>query len=101
MRLKTRIALGALTAVSLALPAVAFPMPKLHMPFHKGVKQPETDVPATEKAAPEPKHRHTDGFPEKDKKGAEHQPQSEKTWWGDSVWKTSRSEDSWKQAQTK
>jgi hypothetical protein len=101
MRLNIRIALGALAVLSLTLPASAFPKPKFHMPFHKAVKQPETDVPETEKSTAAPPRRHTNGFPEADKKGGQYQPQSEKTWWGDSVWKTNRSEESWKQTQTK
>ena len=101
LRLNTRIILGAIALAALSLPAAALPLPKLHNPFHRSQKDPETDVPATEKAKPEPKHRHTNGFPEADKKDAKFQPQNEKQWWGDSAWKTPRNEETWKQAQTK
>jgi hypothetical protein len=45
--------------------------------------------------------KHTNGFPEKDKKGLAYQPQSTDDKWIDEAWKTSRNKDTFKKVDDK
>jgi hypothetical protein len=69
------------------------------MPFHKSVKKDQSGTLAT--ASKSEVKRHTNGFPEADKKEAKYQPQTSNKEWADDNWKTSRNKDTFKQVETK
>ena len=67
--------------------------------FHKTTKKADTS--SKSQAAAKPAIKHTDGFPEPDKKGAQYQPQTVDNEWVGDVWKTSRNKDTFKQTDAK
>jgi hypothetical protein len=86
-----RFTIGILICGALTIPAMA--LPKFHMPFRNSNKKEKTEEAKPEKPASETR-KHTDGFPEADKKLSSEQPQFQN--WGNSIWKTSSNKDSWK-----
>jgi hypothetical protein len=102
MRLKSFLLAVPMFAMALSLPVPAragltsMKAKMAHM--FKGDKKASDDAKAEKpaKAAAAPERKHTNGFPEKDKPGANYQPQSEPQWWGDKVWKTNANKDTWK-----
>ena len=114
MRLEMRVLAGMIvvTGMALSLPAktknysskdegARKPSKLSHlMPFHKSThkgttKDPKEGTLAT--AAQSEVKKHTNGFPEADKKGPENQPQATNRQWADDNWKTSRNKDTFKQ----
>jgi hypothetical protein len=115
MRLKMRVVAGMIvvTGLALSLPAktkddskdegsgVRKPSKLSHLyMFHKRTKKDQAEGTLATAAKSEVK-RHTDGFPEADKRGAENQPQATNRAWADDNWKTSRNKDTFKQTETK
>ena len=114
MRLKMRVVAGivVISAMALSLPAktkdesddegagARKPGKLSHLfMFHKSSKK---DQPESKSAETKPQvRRHTNGFPEADKKGAEFQPQTTNAQWADDIWKTSRNKDTFKQVDQK
>jgi len=114
MRLKMRIVAGmvVISAMALSLPAktkddfddegagAKKPGKLSHLfMFHKSSNKQHA-----EGKSAEPKSRvirHTNGFPESDKKGSEFQPQTTNSQWADDIWKTSRNKDTFKQVEKK
>jgi hypothetical protein len=117
MRLKMRIVTGIVLAMGMALSLSAKtkdategdaspahkPGKLSHlMPFHKSSKHTEKESGGT--LATEAKsevRRHTNGFPEADKRGPEYQPQVANQQWADDNWKTARNKDTFKKVDSK
>jgi hypothetical protein len=116
MRLKMRVLAGMIVVLGLALSLPAKtkdvskdegarkPSKLSHlMPFHKSTHKATKDhaegTLAT--AAQSEVRRHTNGFPEADKKGPENQPQATNQQWADDNWKTSQNKDTFKHIETK
>ncbi len=115
MRLKMRLVAGlvVVTAMALSLPAKtkdeaesdgspAHKHGKIShlLPFHKSVKKDHSEGTLATAGKSEVR-RHTNGFPEADKKEAKYQPQTSNKEWADDNWKTSRNKDTFKQIETK
>jgi hypothetical protein len=101
MRLTIRVAVGILGGILLssafAVPASA--LPKFLPKFHKSAKKAKTEAEDSDRAPKAENKKHTDGFPEGDKKGAIYQPQFA-PWYGDQEWKTSSNKAAWEKAST-
>jgi hypothetical protein len=114
MRLKMRLVAGlvVVTAMAVSLPAktkddtgdgstAPKPSKLSHLnPFHKSAKKDPADATLATAGKSEVK-KHTNGFPEADKKEAKYQPQTSNKEWADDNWKTSRNKDTFKQVETK
>lgn len=115
MRLKMRVLAGMIVVMGLALSLPAKtkkdskdegsgtrkPSKISHLnPFHKSAKKDKSEGTLATAAQSEVK-RHTNGFPEADKKGAEYQPQATNRQWADDNWKTSQNKDTFKHIETK
>jgi hypothetical protein len=115
MRLKMRVVAGIVlvTGMALSLPAATKddtasdasgakkPSKLSHLlPFHKSAKK-EQSGGTLATAGKSEVRKHTNGFPEPDKKGAQYQPQASNKEWADDNWKTARNKDTFKQADSK
>ena len=105
MRMKSLMLGTAVVGAALSLPAPAHAslsslktkmahMFKGNSSDKKTTEDATSETPAT--TPPPDAKKHTNGFPEADKRGPKYQPQSEPQWWGDKVWKTDSNKDAWK-----